>query len=119
MSVDVCLYGFVGIKGNYNEFAFLKNKNDVAYDNLEKYNNVVYLDYLPNDFVYERDGMGGEYAFLGKHLFIEDEMYDGLYKEYTPEDIQKYKNEVIQVFNSLNIKFREEDIKLHILTHFS
>lgn len=119
MSVDVCLYGFVGIKGNYNEFVFLKNKNDDTYDNLEEYNNVVYLDYLPENFVYERDGMGGEYSFVGKLLFLEDEMYDGLMKEYSPKDLQEYKNEVIEVFNTLNLKFKEDDVKLHILTHFS
>lgn len=119
MSVDVCLYGFVGIKGNFNEFVFLKNKNDVAYDNLEEYNNIVYLDYLPSGYITVRDGMCGYYSGIGKKLLLEDELFDGFELSISPNMLEDIKQEVIRDFKDLKLNFKEEDIKLHIFTHFS
>ena len=121
MSVEVSLYGFVGIKGDYYDFVFFKNSADVEikfYD-LEDYKNVIYTDYLPHNFTYGCDGMSAEYSFIGRRLFLEDELYNGLNFEINPEKLQEYKNEVIKELKNLKIKFNEDDVKLHVFTHFS
>lgn len=122
MSVDVTLYGIVGIKGDYYDFRFFKNKADknLEYeDDLDKIKNIIYTDYLSNGYIYGYDGMGGEYSFIGKKVILEDELYNSIEKEFTPETLQKFKQEVIQDFKNLNLDFKEEDVKLHIFTHFS
>lgn len=119
MSVEVALYGIVGIKKDYNEFLIVDNKNCIPTDDeKEEYNNIIYQDYLPNNYVAEVDGMCGEYSFVGKKIFIEDELYDGLYCEIDQHKLENETKEVYTVLKSLNIKCEESDIKLHIFTHF-
>lgn len=119
MSVDVCLYGLIGIKGEYNDFVFLKNKNDDSRDNLDEYKNIVYLDYLPSGYITVSDGMCGVYSGIGKKLLLEDELFDGFELSISPNMLDDIKQEVIRDFKDLKLNFKEEDIKLHIFTHFS
>ncbi len=122
MSVDCVLHCFVGIKGGYYDFRFFKNKADInlKYENdLDKIKNIVYTDYLSDGYIYDFDGMGGDYSFIGKEIFSTRELYVTIDQSFTTESMQKIRQEVIQDFKNLDLDFKEEDVKLHIFTHFS
>jgi uncharacterized protein YeeX (DUF496 family) len=121
MGVDVNLICFVGIKGGYNEFLFVKNSADkqLEYYNVEDYNNVVYTEYLPDEYLYITDGMGGEYSLLGKKIFVLENLYDYVELNLSPESVQEIKQVVIRDFKDLKLNFDEKDVKLHIIQHCS
>lgn len=121
MGVDEELLCFVGIKGEFNEFLFVKNSADkeLEWYNIEDYNNIVYTEYLPDEYIYKVDGMGGEYSLLGKKIFVLKNLYDYVELNLSPESIQEIRQVVIRDFKDLKLNFDEKDIKLHIIKHYS
>ena len=120
MGVEVDLIGIIGIKKPYNEFGILKNKNLTLTESEKEYfNNIVYEDYLPDNYIADSDGMSCEYSFVGKKLFVlEDGLYNGLYCTVDKNKLENDIKEVYTTLKSMGIKCEESDIKLHIFTHF-
>ena len=124
MSVDVDLVGIIGLKTKYEDLVIYIDKNDQEYQDdlkhgaLETYKNVVFMDYLPDGFTAYSDGMGGEYAYVGKKLFIEDNIFDGINFSVTPDELKIITNGVKHELDTLGIKYDDNEIKLHIFSRY-
>lgn len=127
MGVNVDFIIMVGIIGDYNDFRTYKSKNhddyldDLKFNYLYNIKNIVFADYLPEGYIYDYDGMGGEYSFIGRRIFKSRDWncYDGMYYKFLPSDIEIIRKEVIREFKNIKLEFNEDDVKLHIFTHFS
>lgn len=125
MSVDVDLVGIIGLKTDYEDLMIYVDKNDEEYkDDLkhgifETYKNVVFLDYLPDGFTAYLDSMSAEYAYVGKKLFIEDSIFNGIYFSVTPDEFKVITDDVKHELDTLGIKYNDDEIKLHIFSRYS
>lgn len=127
MGVDAVFYTMVGLKKDYFFLKSYKSISDHDYmfdqidEDLSRYNNIIFKDYLPDDYITGADGMCGEYSFIGKRLMRPKEYLDEINKiELTPDSLTKLINEVYNELQSLNIKdFTKEDIKFYSFVHFS
>lgn len=123
MGVEVELIGLIGLKLDYSKYAIYKSKKDPEYieDIACGYaqNKIcLFQDYFPDNFIYRSDKMSGEYIYIGLCLFHARSLDVGIYLSSDASGLQKQINELIPDFNSLNIDYKKEDIKLHIFTHF-
>lgn len=126
MSVDVEFSVLVGVKGNYNYIRDYKSKNssDYLFDlncgDLDKCENIIFKDNIPEGYKVYVDGMGGEYTYFGKELMYCSEYLDEIGEmQIDKNTLNQYIDEVYTNLKALGFEIEKEDVKLHIFTHFS
>lgn len=126
MGVDTEFYMVVGIKGEYNDFRPYKSKNDPFYTSdlkdgsINSYKNIIFEDYLPNNYEVISDGMCCEYSIIGKVLQQTEYIDEILSESFTIDKLVALRTEVYDEIKNLGIKnILFDDIQLHIFTHFS
>jgi hypothetical protein len=130
MSVQQSTIIIVGIKFDYKEF---KNKATESLGE-DYYDKLVHpFDYSNFESKHEKnmeglkcifDGMSGRYVIYGHPLAIayESEGLNGIYS-FDQDDLESYKKDVlIDLYkNKIQdvIPFEEDEVTVHVLTHFS
>lgn len=125
MGVDYKYILMIGVKKDFGLITSCKNKKayleELKYnDDLNNYQNIIYEDYLQDDYKVYEDGMCGEYSCIGKLLNKPAEYIDEIRAvELDSETLNKYIDEVYEELIALGIKIDKKDVKLHSFVHFS
>ena len=127
MGVDTEYIAMYGIKKDFNFIKSYKSKNDPEYNEdlkngtINDYKNVIFEDYLPDNFIILRDGMSGQYSAIGLLLHPPVEYIDEIIDiEIGEVERERYMAEAIRELTSLGITFNtSRDIKFHSFIHFS
>ena len=127
MGVDTEYIAMYGIKKDFNFIKSYKSKNDPDYnDDLESgainnYKNIIFEDYLPDNFIILRDGMCGVYSAIGLLLHEPVEYIDEIRDiEIGEVEREKYMAEAVRELTALGITFNaSKDVKFHSFVHFS
>lgn len=127
MGVDTEYISMYGIKKDFNFIKNYKSKNDPEYNEdlkngkINDYKNIVFEDYLPDNFIILRDGMSGVYSAIGLLLHPPVEYIDEIRDiEIGEVEREKYMAEAIRELTALGITFNaSKDVKFHSFVHFS
>lgn len=127
MGVNVDYIAMYGIKKDYNFIKSYKSKNDPKYiedtqdGTINNYKNIIFEDYLPDNFIILRDEMSGAYSAIGLLLHHPVEYIDEIRDvEIGEAEREKYMAEAIRELSSLGITFNSSrDVKFHSFVHFS
>lgn len=125
MGVDTEYVAMIGIETEYGTFGIYKSKNcpyylsDKSDGSIEKYNQVLFEDYLPEKYKVYNDGMCVEYCYIGKVLNSSEYLDEIVPLSFTPQKLQEQIDKVALDLEASQIKVNKEDIKLHIFVHFS
>lgn len=125
MGVDTKYVLMIGVKTEYDTFGIYKSKNSSNYLEdktnglIEKYNQILFEDYLPEKYKVYNDGMCGEYCYIGEVLDSKEYLDEIRDFEFTPQKLQEQIDKVVLGLEASQIKVNKEDIKLHIFVHFS
>lgn len=125
MGVDYKFILMIGVKKDFRFITSFKNKN--AYleeleedDDINNYQNIIYEDYLQDDYKVYNDGMCCKYSYIGKLLNKPAEYVDEIRDvELDSETLNKYIDEVYEELIALGIKIDKKDVKLHSFVYFS
>ena len=101
MGVDVEYYLLIGIKGDYTDFKYVRDKNELIslqksdYFDIDTYKHIIIGDYLPPDYTVISDGMCCEYSVIGKVLdkseYLDTIKYTQIgYKKFEPDELEEY-----------------------------
>lgn len=121
MGVESKYLAVVGIKKHYGWIRGYEDKLDPSYlnEDIENYENIVFKNYFPEDWVCISDEMGAQYSILGKVVG------EALALEYIPNlsvkktDFDKWTQEVKSQCEFLNLKnFDENEIGLYSFVYF-
>lgn len=125
MGVDYKFILMIGVKKDFRFITSCKNKNayleELEYDDdLNNYQNIIYEDYLKDDYKVYKDEMCCEYSCIGKLLNKPVEYIDEIRAvELDSETLSKYIDEVYEELTALDIKIDKKDVKLHVFVYFS
>ena len=126
MGVDVEYYLLIGIKGDYTDFKYVRDKNELIslqksdYFDIDTYKHIIIGDYLPPDYTVISDGMCCEYSVIGKVL--DKSEYLDTIKNFSisPEDLDRLREEVYKELQNIGLcDIVKTDIKLISFCHFS
>lgn len=125
MGVDTEFVVMIGLKKDYDFVKSYNSKNDFEYrDSVEcgyinKYDNVVFRDYLPPEYRVYSDDMSCLYSCIGKVLDTSEYLDEIVSISLSIADLQKQIDEVYTELLNLGIKCDKEDIKFYSFVHFS
>ena len=126
MGVDVEYYLLIGIKGDYTDFKYVRDKNELIslqksdYFDIDTYKHIIIGDYLPPDYTVISDGMCCEYSVIGKVL--DKSEYLDTIKNFSisSEDLDRLREEVYKELQNIGLyDIVKTDIKLISFCHFS
>lgn len=123
MGVECETVLFVGLKKDYNYLKPFKDKKSVEYmdyldlEELDRFENVLFTDYLPPDYIALSDGMGGSYSCVGKKICLLNDEYSYIDMCLSIEQLEDIKKEVIQDLRNINLPFDNSEVNLFVLTH--
>lgn len=133
MGVDTEYYLLIGIKGNYTDFKYVRDKNelislqkgdyfDIDSDcfDIDTYKHIIIGDYLPPDYTVISDRMSCRYSIIGKVL-DKSEYLDAIKNfSISPEDLEVLREEVYKELQNIGLcDIVKTDIKLISFCHFS
>lgn len=127
MGVNAEYIAMYGIKRNYNFIKCYESKKDPDYlwdlenGTVNNYDNIVFKDYLPDNFIVISDGMSCEYSAVGLLLHNPVEYIDEIHSiEIGEVERERIMAEAISGLGSLGITFSpSKDVKFHSFVHFS
>ena len=133
MGVDTEYYLLIGIKGDYTDFKYVRDKNELIslqkndcfdidsdYFDIDTYKHIIIGDYLPPDYTVISDRMSCRYSIIGKVL--DKSEYLDTIKNFSisPEDLEVLREEVYKELQNIGLcDIVKTDVKLISFCHFS
>ncbi len=119
MVLEINALVMVGIKKDINFIKCYKSKNDKDYiidlqdGKIYDYQNIVFKDYMDDEYICESNIIREECSFIGKVIDEFEHLDEIRNLELTPSKLQDIINEVYEELKNLKIKFDKNDIKFY------